>query len=124
MDRLATCPAGLRGGVVEVDDDDGADADSGAAQGDGGSDGGLLGAGGEAIGCILDIAAGNDGTIFKKKSCANPEVAVGGICVLCGSRGAGAEIFYLRWGESRMCLVLRHGCEAIGCNGTKASAPG
>ena len=60
MDGLAAGSAGLAGGVVEVGDGDGADADLGAVEADGGGDGGLFGADGEAVGGIFDVAAGDD----------------------------------------------------------------
>jgi len=84
VDGLAAGPARLAGCGVEVGDGDGADADRGAVLGDGGGDGVLLGAGGEAVGGVLDIRAGNDGTVRKQDSGADAEVAVGRVCVVCG----------------------------------------
>ena len=51
-------PHGMQVGAVEVDDGDGADAYRRAVEGDGSGDGGLLGAGGEPVGGVLDIGAG------------------------------------------------------------------
>lgn len=56
MDGLATCAAGLTGGVVEVDDDDGTDTNRWAVESDCCRDGRLFGACGEAIGSILNVA--------------------------------------------------------------------
>ena len=88
MDGLAAGPAGLAGGVVEVGDGDGADADFGAVEADGGGDGGLFGADGEAVGGVFDVAAGDDVAVGEKECRADAEVAVGGVGVVCGGVGA------------------------------------
>ena len=82
-DGLAAGSAGLAGGVVEVGDGDGADADVGAVLADGRDDGRLLGAGGEAVGGVLDVAAGDDGVFggVEEDRCADTEAAVGGVGV-------------------------------------------
>ncbi len=77
VDGLAAGSAGLGGGGVEVSDDDGADTDGGSVEGDSGGDGGLLGAGGEAVGGVLDIAAGDDVAVLEEEGGAYAEVAVG-----------------------------------------------
>ena len=53
--------AGWPGFVVEVGDGHGSDTDGWAVLRDGGGDGGLLGAGGEAVGGVFYVAAGDDG---------------------------------------------------------------
>jgi len=80
---LAAGAAGLRGGVVEVGDGDGEDADLWAVAGYGGGHGGLLGAGGEAEGGVFNVAAGDDGGVFsgEEEGCSYAEVAVGGVGV-------------------------------------------
>jgi hypothetical protein len=85
-DGLAAGSAGLAGGVIEVGDSDSANADSRAVLVDGRGDGGLLGAGGEAVGGVFDIAAGDDGAVFEENGCTDAEVAVWGVGVLgrCG----------------------------------------
>jgi hypothetical protein len=84
-DGLAASTAGLAGSVVEVGDGDGADADAGAVEAYGCSDGGLLGAGGEAVGGVFNVAAGDDGAVFEQDGCAYAEVTVRSIGVLGGS---------------------------------------
>ena len=115
VDGLAAGPAGLAGGVVEIDDDDGFEANSGAVEGDGGSDGGLLGASGESVGGVFNITADDDVSVFEEECGADAEVAVGGVGVRGNSEGAMAEVFDLRRRHGAGCVVLRHGCEAIGC---------
>jgi len=83
-------------------------------EGDGGDDGGLLGAGGEAVGGVFDVAAGDDGSLIEEKGCADAEVAVGGVSVFGGGYGAVLEFFDLEWGEFGG-VRCRHVCEAIGC---------
>src|SRR5580693_5690715 len=46
---------------------------------DGGGDGGLRGAGGEAVGGVFYVAAGDDGVVVEEDSGAHAEVAVGGV---------------------------------------------
>jgi hypothetical protein len=82
VDGLAAGSAGLAGGLVEIGYGDGADTDAGAVEGDGGGDGGLLGAGGEAVGGVFDVAAGYDGTVREEDRGADAEVAVGGVGVM------------------------------------------
>jgi hypothetical protein len=88
VDGLAACSAGLAGGVVEVGDGDGADADVGAVEADGGGDGGLLGADGEAVRGVFDVAAGDDVAVGEEECGADAEVAVRGIGVMSDGDGA------------------------------------
>ena len=116
MDGLAAGSAGLAGGAVEVGDDDGADADGGAVLADSCGDGGLLGAVGEAVGGVFDVAAGEDGSAVEEEGRAYSEVAVRGVGVVSDFDGALVEVGDLGWCERR------HGeSEAIGCAGVIAS---
>lgn len=115
VDGLAAGSAGLGGGVVAVDDNDGADADVGAVEGDGGGDRGLLGAGGEAVGGVFDVAASDDVPVIEEESGADAEVAVGGVGVIGDGDGALAEVFELSRRDACWRFVLRHRVEAIGC---------
>jgi hypothetical protein len=90
----------LGGGVVEIGDDDGAEAYGGPVEGDGGGDGGLLGAGGEAVGGVFDVAAGDDVAVVEEERGADAEVAVGGVGVVGDRDGALAKVFDLRWSET------------------------
>jgi len=86
-DGLATGSAGHACGAVEVDYSDSSDADGGTIEGDGGRDGGLFCAGGEAVGGIFDIGAGDDDAILtgvgvEQDGRADAEVAVGRVRVL------------------------------------------
>ena len=96
VDGLAAGPAGLAGGVVEVGDSDGADTDVRAVETDGGGDGGLFGADGEAVGGVLDVAAGDDSTVGEQNGCADPEVAVGCVGVVGDGDGALLQVCSLR----------------------------
>ena len=91
-DRLAAGSAGHGGGAVEVGDGDGADADPGAAKADRGADGGLLGAGGEAVGGVLHVAAGDFGTVGEEEGGPDAESAIGGVGVCRGLSGEGAKV--------------------------------
>jgi hypothetical protein len=82
VDGLAAGSAGLAGGVVEIGDGDGADANPGAVEADGGRDGGLFGADGEAVGGVFDVAAGDDVAVGQKECGADAEVAVRGVGVM------------------------------------------
>jgi hypothetical protein len=95
VDGLTAGSAGLGGGVVEVNDDHGADADVGSVKGDGRGDGGLLGAGGEAVGGVFYVATGNDVAVVEEESGADAEVAVGGVGVIGDGEGSLAEVFEL-----------------------------
>ena len=61
-------------------------------EGDGGGDGGLLGAGGEAVGGVFDVAAGDDGAVCEEEGGADAEVAVGGVGVVGDGDGALLEV--------------------------------
>ena len=130
VDGLAAGAAGLAGGVVEVGDGDGADAHLGAAEADGGGDGGLLGADGEPVGGVFDVAAGDDSPVRKQDSSTDAEVAVGRVGVVGDGDGALLQVCGLR-GRDRAgvarrivvrvvvwLLVRRHDVsEATGCDG-------
>ena len=115
MDGLAAGSAGLAGGVVEVGDGDGSNADGGTVLADGGGDGGLLGAGGEAVGGVFYVAAGDDSAVVEEDGCAHAEVAVGGVGIVSYGGGVLLEISDLRWREVAWMIFGRHGFEAIGC---------
>ncbi len=87
-DGLAAGSTGLAGGVVEVGDGDGADVDGWAVEADGGGDGCLFGADGEAVGGVFDVAAGDDVAVGEQDGGADAEVAVGSIGILGGGDGA------------------------------------
>lgn len=111
--HLTAGPAGLAGGVVEVGDSDSADANCRPMEGNGSGDGGLLGAGGEAVGAIFDVAAGDRGSVFEKDGSPYAEVAVGRISVLGSRDGLLLKLFDYGTGkvDSR---IRRHDCEANG----------
>ncbi len=116
MDGLAAGSAGLAGGGIEVGDNDGSDADGGAVLADGGGDGGLLGAGGEAVGGVFYVAAGEDGSVIEEEGGAYSKVAVGGVGVVGDFDGALVEIGDLGWCETGGSVGFGHGeSEAIGC---------
>jgi hypothetical protein len=87
VNGLAAGSTGLTGSVVEVGDGDSADADFGAVEADGGGDGGLLGTDGEAVGGVLDVAAGDDVAVGEEECGADAEVAVGGVGVMSDGDG-------------------------------------
>jgi hypothetical protein len=102
VDGLAAGSAGLAGGGVEVGDGDRPDADAWAVQADGGGDGGLLGADGEAIGGVFDVAAGDDIAVGEQKRSSYAEVAVGSVGVVGDFGGALLEVGDLglgKWGR-------------------------
>jgi len=82
----------LAGGAIEIGDHDGAEADFGAELGDSGGDGGLFSAGGEAVGGVLDVAAGDDLAGFEQDGGADVEVAVGGVGAVSGGFGLSGEV--------------------------------
>ena len=114
VDGLAAGSAGLAGGVVEVGDGYGVDADGGAVLSDGGCDGGLLGAGGEAVGGVFYVAAGDDGAVVKKDGGTHAKVAIGCVGVVGDSTGLLLEVSDLRWCEVAGMVFGRHEFEAIG----------
>ena len=116
MDGLAAGPAGLAGGVVEVGDGDGADANGGAVKTDSGGDGGLFRADGKTVGGVFDVAAGDNCAVSEEYGGADAEVAVGCVRVVgdCGS--ALLEVLDLSRGEACGWIGFRHDeSEAIGC---------
>jgi hypothetical protein len=63
---------------------------------DGGGDGRLFGADGEAVGGVFDVAAGDDSTVPKQDSGADAEVAVGSVGVVGDGDGAVLKVRGLR----------------------------
>lgn len=119
MDGLTAGSAGLTCGGVEVGDGDGADTDVRAVQVDGGGDGGLFGADGEAVGGVFDVAAGDDGVVGEQESGADAEVTVGGVGVMGGCGSAVLEGGDLLRGEGLEVRAGRHGVsEGTGCGGS------
>ena len=115
VDGLAAGSAGLARAVVEIGDGDGSDADCGTVEADCGGDGGLLGAGGESVGGVFYIAAGDDGSIVEEDGGAYAEVAVGGVGVV---RDGGCLLLQVGDLCRRQVVAMvfgRHGFEAIGC---------
>jgi len=126
VDGLATGSAGLACGFVEVGDGYGADADFWAVEADGGSDGGLFGTDGEAVGGVFDVAAGDDSTVGEQNGGADVEVAVRRVGMVGDGDGALLQVCSLgRRERSRAVgriVVRRHDVsEAIGCGGMIAS---
>lgn len=116
VDGLAACSARLAGFAVEVDDDDCTEPEGGAVEGYGGGDGILLGTGGEAIGGVFDVAAGNDGAVVKEDGRADVEVAIRGVGVAGGGEGTLLEVGDLAGGKGTGVGCKRHDeSEAIGC---------
>lgn len=114
MDGLTTASAGLAGGVIEVGDGDSADADCRAVEADGGGDSGLLGAGGEAVGGIFYVAAGDDAAVVEEDGGAYAKVAVGSVSVVCDGDRLLLKVSDLRWREVAGMVFGRHKFEAIG----------
>jgi hypothetical protein len=85
-------------------------------EGDGGGDGGLLGAGGEAVGGVFDVAAGDDVAVLEEEGGADAEVAVGGVGVAGYRECALVEVFDLCGGDADVWFGLRHRVEAIECD--------
>jgi hypothetical protein len=98
VDGLTAGTAGLAGGVVEVGNGDGADADVGAVEADGGGDGGLLGTDGEPVGGVFDVASGDDGVglVVEQERGADAEVAVRSVGVVSDVDGTLLEVGNLR----------------------------
>jgi hypothetical protein len=97
-----------------------------AAEADGGGDGSLLGADGESVGGVFDVAAGDDSTVREQDSGTDAEVAVRRVRVVGDGDGALLQVCGLR-GRERVgvaerivirVLVGRHDVsEATGCDG-------
>ncbi len=98
MDGLAAGPAGLAGGVVEVGDGDGADADFGAMESHGGGDGVLFGADSETVGGVFHVAASDDVAAGEQDGSADAEAAVRGVGVVGHGDGSLLEV----GGQSRV----------------------
>jgi len=77
--------------MVPAGDYDGLDADFGAEVRDGGGDCCLLGAGGQAVAGVFDVAAGDDFTTVEQDGCADVEVAVGRVGMVRGGFGPVGE---------------------------------
>jgi hypothetical protein len=94
VDGLAAGPAGLAGSGVEIRDGDGANANGGAMKTDCGGDGGLFGADGETIGCVFDVAAGDDGLewVVEHECGAYAKAAVGRVSTTGGGEGTLVEV--------------------------------
>jgi len=118
VDGLAAGSAGFAGRGVEVGDCDGADADAGAVERDGGCDGGLLGAGGEPIGGVFDVAAGDYSTVRQQEGGTDAKFAVGCVGVFGNGARTLLEIGDLCGGEFVGMFGGGHDVsEAIGCAG-------
>ena len=82
-DDLAAGATGRTCGIVIVDYGNGAYTNVASAQlGHGGENCGTLGAVGEPIGCVFDIASGKDLSILQKHGSPDPEVGVRRIGIL------------------------------------------
>ena len=90
-DGLAAGSAGLARGLVEVGYDYGLDADGGAELRYGTGDCGLLGAGGQAVGGVFYVAAGDDFAGFEEDRGSDVEMAVGGVGPVGGGFGLARE---------------------------------
>ena len=117
VDGLAAGSAGLAGGVVEVGDGDGSDADLGAVEGDGSGDGVLFRADCEPVGGVFYVAAGDDLAVGEQDCGADTEVAVGSVGVVGGGDGLALEV----GGQGGVERSGQHECEAIGWVGARAS---
>ena len=106
---LAAGAAGHRRRHIEVGDGDGAQTDARAVLGDGARDGTLLGATGEAVGAVFDVAAGDDRAVFEQQGRSDAEVRVGRVGVLGGGFGKRAELNALLGGYGFDLCCLRHG---------------
>ncbi len=94
-DGLTAGSAGLAGGLIEVLDGDGADADLGPVLEDGGGDGGLFGTRGKPVGGVFDVASGDDmgfaGGGVDEDGGTDEEVAVGRVGLASGGFGVARE---------------------------------
>ena len=98
-DGLAACTTWLAGRIIEIGNRDGCDSYIRPMQGYSRGDGVLLRAGSEAVGGVLNVAAGDDGTVRKQDSSADAKFAVGRVCVTRGFTGALLQGSCLLWGE-------------------------
>jgi hypothetical protein len=92
---LTAGAAGGAGGVVQVGDSDGLDADLGAELGDGGGESGAFGTEGEAVADVFDIGSRDCLAVIEEQGGTDAEVRVGGIGVLGGAAGLIEEVFEL-----------------------------
>jgi hypothetical protein len=106
---LAAGAAGHGSGVVEISYGNGTEANGGAVLGDGAGDGALFGAGGEAVGSVFDVAAGDDATVFEQQRCAYAEAGVRRVRVGGGLVGEVAEVVAFGGGEWSGLWQRRHG---------------
>ena len=93
---LATGAAGNGGGLIEIGDGDGSETDLRAETDDGGGNGALLRAAGEAEAGVFDVAAGNDlsgVSTREEKRGPDPEAGVRGVGVFRGGKSVCAKIF-------------------------------
>ena len=88
--RLAAGAAGQGGGAGGAADN-GERAEAAAAFGDGLEERGALGAVGEAVGGVLDVAAGEDGAVRGEERGADAVLGVGGVGAGGGGAGGGDE---------------------------------
>ena len=98
MDGLAAGSAGLAGGVVEVRDGYGSDANTRAMEADCSGDSSLFGADGEPVGGVFDVASGDDGVglVVEQERGADAEVAVRSVGVVGDVDGTLLEVGNLR----------------------------
>lgn len=89
---LAAGSAGLACCGIEVGDRDSAKLDCWTELRDGCGDGGLFGTGGQAVGGVLDVAAGDDLAGGQQEGCAYAKAAVGSVGVLRDLGGSMSEI--------------------------------
>ena len=78
-EHLAAGSAGRAGGMVEIGDGDGVNAEVGAELGDGADQGGALGADGEAVADVFDVGCGDDSAVVELEGRADFEAGVGRI---------------------------------------------
>ena len=93
VDDLAACAAGGAGDALVVDDGDGANFDFGAEFCHGGEDCSALGAVGEAVGGVLNVAASEEFALGRQEGGADAEVGIGGVGVLHDFTGGAEEAF-------------------------------
>ena len=108
VNGLAASSAGLAGGVVEIGDGDGVNLDVGAIPANRSDDGGLLGAGGQPIGCVFDVATGDDLAVGKQQSRAHTKAAVGRVGVPGDLGCALAKVYDLLCGQTAGMGIFRH----------------
>ena len=100
MNGLAAGTTRRTGSMIQIDDDKGPDADGGSIKRDRRGNGGLLGADGEAIGCIFDIASSDGLSIVQQQGRSHTELAVWSIGVLRDLRCEMVKLIALLRGEA------------------------